>query len=210
VLDLGCGTGSQTLVLAQELRTNVVAVDIHQPFLEELQQRAERLGLADLIETHCASMDAVEELGGAFDLMWCEGALYLLGVSRGLRLWRPLLATPGFAAFTELTWLEESLPAEAAAFWKTAYPAMSSLDGNLERARKAGFEPLDTFALPTEDWWSEYYGPLRERIAPLRPKAAEWPELATVLAQTEQEIAVFERHGASYGYVFYLLKKAGD
>ena len=41
VLDLGCGTGASTLVLAATLRTSVIAVDIHQPFLDQLRAAAQ-------------------------------------------------------------------------------------------------------------------------------------------------------------------------
>jgi trans-aconitate methyltransferase len=40
VVDAGCGTGRQTLVLAKELGTRVHAVDSHGPFLKDLSGRA--------------------------------------------------------------------------------------------------------------------------------------------------------------------------
>ncbi|ADO70164.1 class I SAM-dependent methyltransferase [Stigmatella aurantiaca] len=40
VLDLGCGTGKQTLVLAQELKVPILAVDSHAPFLSQLEAEA--------------------------------------------------------------------------------------------------------------------------------------------------------------------------
>jgi len=36
VLDLGCGAGRQTLVLARELGAPITAVDLHAPFLAKL------------------------------------------------------------------------------------------------------------------------------------------------------------------------------
>ncbi|BCA54643.1 hypothetical protein W02_17830 [Nitrospira sp. KM1] len=41
IVDAGCGTGRQTLVLAKTLRTLVHAVDSHEPFLADLIRRAE-------------------------------------------------------------------------------------------------------------------------------------------------------------------------
>jgi methylase of polypeptide subunit release factors len=40
IVDAGCGTGRQTLVLAQALGTVVHAVDAYEPFLHDLTRRA--------------------------------------------------------------------------------------------------------------------------------------------------------------------------
>ena len=207
VFDMGCGTGRQTLVLARALRTRVVAVDTHQPFLEELARNAQSAGLAERIETRCVSMDALQEPAESIQLIWSEGAAYILGVARALRVWRPLLVAGGLLAFTEASWLIENPPAEVADFWKREYPEIAGVQENCARAQAEGYEILDTFVLPASDWWEEYYTPLQQRIAALRPEAANWPELAQVIAGTEQEIDMFARHEESYGYVFYLLRK---
>jgi cyclopropane fatty-acyl-phospholipid synthase-like methyltransferase len=60
VLDLGCGSGRSALVLADALRTKVIAVDNHQPFLEQLRASARARGLDELIEARCADMAAPE------------------------------------------------------------------------------------------------------------------------------------------------------
>src|SRR3712207_4523103 len=55
VLDVGCGPGRSALVLA-ESGAEVVAVDLHEPFLERLRAAASARGLADRITAHRASM----------------------------------------------------------------------------------------------------------------------------------------------------------
>lgn len=42
ILDVACGPGMQTIQLAQLCSGNIVAVDTHQPFLDELDRRAEK------------------------------------------------------------------------------------------------------------------------------------------------------------------------
>ena len=39
ILDLGCGTGAQTKVLAENLNGNVIALDLLQPFLDKLKSK---------------------------------------------------------------------------------------------------------------------------------------------------------------------------
>ena len=46
VLDLGCGSGRQTLVLARELGVPVIAVDLYREFLDRLERAAAEQGLA--------------------------------------------------------------------------------------------------------------------------------------------------------------------
>ena len=204
VLDLGCGSGRSTLVLAQLLRTKVVAVDNHQPFLDQLQATAIERGLEHMVEPRCADMAAPGVPAGSVNLLWSEGAIYLLGFERGLRLWRPLLTPGGCLAVSECSWLTADPPTEAAAFFREGYPGMAGIEQNLERARAAGFDVVDHFTLLPEAWWDEYYAPLEQRMAELAPEAD--PELAAVIADTRREIELYRSHGDSYGYVFYLLR----
>lgn len=210
VLDLGCGPGRQTLVLARTLKVPIVAIDIHRPFLDQLTMAAAQAGLADYVRTRRISMDALDYPAESIDLIWSEGAAYIIGVSRALQLWRPLLRPGGLLAFTEATWLTDNPPAEAAAFWESAYPDITTRAGNLHKAEAEKYEVIDTFTLPAEDWWAEYYAPLQKRIRALRSEAAAWPELAAVIADTEEEINMFARFGDSYGYVFYILRKPAN
>jgi SAM-dependent methyltransferase len=204
VLDLGCGSGRSTLVLAETLRTKVVAVDIHQPFLDQLLATALERGLEDLIEPRCADMAAPGVPAGSVDLLWSEGAIYFLGFEEGLRLWRPLLAPGGCLAVTECSWLSADPPTEAAAFFAEGYPGMAGVSENIERAGAAGFEVLDHFTLPPEAWWNDYYLPLEAQLDLLA--ADPDPALAAAIAETRREIDLFQRHGAAYGYVFYLMR----
>ena len=210
VLDLGCGPGRQTLVLARTLKAPVVAIDIHQPFLDQLTTAAAKTGLADYVKTRRISMDALDYPAESIDLIWSEGAAYIIGISQALQLWRPLLRPGGLLAFTEATWLTDNPPTEAAAYWEKAYPDMNTVAGILRKAEAEGYEVIATFTLPTEDWWAEYYAPLQERITALRSHCADWPELAAVIAEAEEEIDMFARFGDSYGYVFYILRKPAN
>jgi SAM-dependent methyltransferase len=207
ILDVGCGPGSQTLVLAEALGGSVVAVDIHQPYLDRLDQAASRFGLSDRIRTVNASMDALHFPEETFDLVWAEGAAYILGLSRSLGIWRRLLCPGGAAAFTELSWLPGDRPAEAVNFWKRAYPEMDTIAGNVRRAEIEGFEVFHSFVLPESDWRG-FYAPLQARIEALRGQAASDADLAAVIAATEEEIALYSRCGGSFGYVFYLARRS--
>ena len=207
VVDLGCGPGRQSLVLAQELSSSIIAADIHQPYLDQLQTSATQAGLNARIETRNISMDALDYPEGSIDLVWSEGALYAVGVSKMLRLLHPMLRPKGLLAFTEISWLLPNPPGEAAEFWK-AYDAMGDIDQNIQKITSAGYRVFSHFTLPREDWWDEYYNPLLERIEILRLDSENGSAVAAVMEATEKEIDVHRQWGHAYGYVFYLCQKS--
>ena len=203
ILDLGCGPGMQTLVLARETAGHVTAVDRHQPFLDELNRRAARDGLTERITTVNASMSARNFSDAAFDLIWSEGAIYIIGFAEGLRAWKRLLRRNGAIAVTEISWLDPDIPEEAAAFWSRGYPAMTDVSTNLRTIASAGYSPIDHFVLAEAAWWDHYYAPLEGRIAALRSECKDDREAMAFLDGELAEISLYRKHAASYGYVFY-------
>jgi SAM-dependent methyltransferase len=203
VFDLGCGPGAQTLVLARELRTRIVAVDLHQPFLDELERSAARAGLSDLVETRCADFGALRDTD--IDLIWCESAMFIMGFAESIRCWRPLLKPRGLMVVSNAVWLVDDPPAEAVAHWAQD-PSIATVQESVRRAEAEGMRVIDTFALEPEGWW-EYYGPVRRRVAALRERAAANPVLAQILDANEREITGYERFGGkSFGYQFFLMQ----
>jgi len=207
LLDIGCGPGLQTLELARISAATVLAVDTHQPFLDVLARQATQAGLADRITTRNQSMNALDFEPGSFDVLWSEGAIYIIGFEKGLRKWQPLLKKGGYVAVTELTWLKAAPPAEAKAFWKEGYPGMQTLAGNLAAIQRAGYREIDHFVLPESAWWQDYYNPMDKRIAMLTEKYQGDAEALTFLRECRGEIEVYRRYSEWYGYVFYVMQK---
>ena len=71
VLDFGCAMGFFSLPMAEMVKPEgkVVCVDVQQRMLDTLKKRAARAGLADRIETHLCSDEAIgiEGREGSFD-----------------------------------------------------------------------------------------------------------------------------------------------
>ena len=143
---------------------------------------------------------------GTFDLIWSEGAIYIIGFETGLRLWRPLLKPAGCIAVTELSWITPDPPKEARQFWTENYPGMHTVDENLELALLAGFSIIGHFTLPESAWLDGYYGPLENRVAVLRKKYAGNQEAQQVLDAEQYEIDLYRRFSYAYGYEFYLFR----
>jgi ubiquinone/menaquinone biosynthesis C-methylase UbiE len=75
IVDIGCGTGASTILLANELDAEITAVDFLPEFLDRLQIRAKDHGVADKITTLSCSMDALPFSDEEFDVIWSEGAI---------------------------------------------------------------------------------------------------------------------------------------
>lgn len=207
VLDVGCGPGAQTLVLARATRGTVTAVDVHQPFLDELMGRARAAGLAERIRPVRVSMDALPFAPESFDVVWSEGAIYLMGFERGLRAWQPLVRDGGYVVVSELSWLVDDPPAPARTFWNEAYPAMQSVAANRAAVERCGYDRVDTLVVPKRGWLN-YYEPLAQRIEALEHEHANDPAALRFLAGERREIDLFHAHGDAYGYVFYVMRRS--
>ncbi|MCE5338589.1 MAG: class I SAM-dependent methyltransferase [Methanomicrobiaceae archaeon] len=208
ILDIGCGSGMQTVELARTCRDcRITAVDVHQPYLDDLARSAASAGAGDRIATVRASMDDLPFGDASFDVLWAEGSIFVVGFREGLAVWRRLLRPGGYLCLTEAAWFTENPSPEAAAFWNECYPAITTVPGNRAIAEDAGYEVVATFPLPASAWWDDYYTPILKRLADLRSKVAGNPEAEVLIAFEEREIAVFREHADEYGYEFFVLRK---
>jgi ubiquinone/menaquinone biosynthesis C-methylase UbiE len=207
LLDVACGPGKQTLDLAEALpQTTLVATDLHPGFLTVLAATVKARGLAQRIGVTRADMRALPFQEASFDLIWCEGAAYIMGFSNALRAWAPLLKKGGRVALTEAVWLRSDPPDRVKACWEE-YPQMTDIAGSRERIEQAGFTLIDEFVLPDEAWMDDYYSPMRERLKDIAPDFAGDPVAEAVLAECAEEITVFEQYSAYYGYVFSIVER---
>ena len=207
ILDVGCGPGAQTLVLASATGGTVTAVDVHQPFLDELRQRARAAGLAENIHPLRASMNALPFEPESFDVIWSEGAIYIMGFEGGLRAWQPFVRQRGYVVVSEVSWLVDDPPAPAREFWNEAYPAMQSSAENRAAVERCGYERVADFVLPKSAWLDGYYTPLARRMDTLERDHANDPATLKFIAGERREIDLFHAHGDTYGYVFYLMRR---
>lgn len=207
ILDIGCGSGMQTIELARTCpNCRITATDIHQPFLDDVAERAEAAGVAERITTLQASMDDLPFGDGTFDVLWTEGSIFIVGFEEGLSMWKRLLRPGGYVCVTEAVWFTDRPSPEAAEFWEECYPAITTVPETCAKAEHAGYEVIATFPLPASAWHENYDAPLEERLPDLKKVAAGNPEAEALIAFTEREIAMHRKHGDEYGYQFFILK----
>ena len=164
ILDIGCGPGMQTLDLAKLSGGEIIAIDFHLPFLDELVRRATKVGLEKHIQARKMSMFEMDFASEQFDLIWSEGAIYIMGFEQGFKVCRPFLKPGGYMAVTEASWFQPDPPQDVVDFWNAAYPAMGTIEVNIQRCERQGYRLVEHFHLPDSSWWDNYYNPLAERV----------------------------------------------
>ncbi len=205
VVDLGCGSGAQTVDLAELTGGTVVAVDDHAPFLSLLAERAAARGCAARIRPLVADMSETGLPEGCADLVWSEGALYNIGLERALTVCRRLLRPGGHLAFTEAVWRTDEVPEPVREAFAD-YPQMGTVPDVLALLAARGFEVAGHFPLPGEAWWDEFYAPMRARVAALRGDGALTAEARAVLDMCDAEIDMYVEHHDCFGYEFVVAR----
>ncbi len=206
VLDVGCGPGAQTIALARRIGGTVVAVDNHPPFLGQLGARAATLKLRGRITSVEGDMNELDFTDEEFDLIWSEGAIYIMGFENGLLSWRRFLKPGGYMAVSELTRLSTGAPEQVRAFWEGEYPAIQDIEGNLSLVRSSGYESSGDFVLPESAWFDEYYNPIEHKIAELRLILENDANAQGLLDIHQKEIDMYREGSLFYGYVFYVAR----
>ncbi|MBY5979669.1 MerR family transcriptional regulator [Ferrimonas balearica] len=202
ILEVGCGKGLATTILASDTQATITAVDNEPSALARLTEMLQQAGLAERVEPVCASMTDLPFEPGRFDLIWAEGSAYIMGVSKALSQWRPLLQDGGILMLSDMVWLTEERSEAAEAFFAQEYPDMQSVDTRLAQAEAAGYQVVDHFAL-SQAAWDNYYQPLKARLSELQPQMPN----SAALKDIAREIAIYEHYLGEYGYQMMVLKK---
>ncbi len=208
ILDIGCGPGAQTLQLAALSEGSITAVDLYRQYLIQLETALRERALEDRVRVVEGDMEALDFSPQSFDVLWSEGAIYIMGFERALREWRRLLRPGGFVAVTEATWWRVDPPAELARFWAEGYPGMQDEAANLAAIHRTGYRSLGHFRLPDESWWTDYYDPLKKRLDAVARRYAHSQVAMEVIAEERREIEMFEKYSDYYGYAFYVMQLA--
>jgi ubiquinone/menaquinone biosynthesis C-methylase UbiE len=207
IADVGCGTGGQTIVLAQNTTCEITGVDIWRDFINQFNQNAQNKNLQDRVKGVVGDMKNLPFQEEEFDLIWSEGAIYNIGFERGLNEWRKFLKQGGYIAVTESTWFTEERPAEIQDFWQNTYPEIDTVPNKIAQMQKAGYLLIATFFVP-ETCWTDYYYAQAPRMEEFFLKKYSGNKSAEELIRSERyEIELYRKYKAYYGYMFYIGKK---
>ncbi len=205
--DIGCGSGGQTITLAQNLNGKITAVDLFPEFLDELNDKSEKLGLKEKIKTLEKSMDDLPFNSEEFDIIWAEGAIYNIGFKNGVKKWKDYLKIGGYLAVSEITWITNTRPSEIEDFWTQEYPEIDIASNKIKILENNGYTLVGYFHLTQNSWIENYYKPMEERFETFLKRNNNSELARKVVKENKSEIELYHKYKDYYSYGFYIARK---
>nr|WP_321453660.1 methyltransferase domain-containing protein [uncultured Carboxylicivirga sp.] len=207
IVDLGCGAGVQTMVLAHNAPGKLTGIDLFPQFVDLFNANANDLNLKDRVKGEQGSMDDLHFQEESLDLIWCEGAIYNIGFEKGLKYWHRFLKPGGYVAVSEATWFTDERPAEIQDFWMDAYPEIDTIPNKLAQMQSAGYLPIAAFMLPENCWIEHFYEPQVQAQKDYLKKHAGNNAAEGFIRNQQHETDLYYKYKQFYGYAFYIGKK---
>ena len=208
IADLGCGTGGQTMVLAQNTKGTIIGLDLFSGFIEKLNTNAEKIGLQNRVKGVVGSMENLPFQKNEFDIIWSEGAIDSIGFEQGLNYWNGFLKKNGYIAVTTATWFTDEHPAEIEKFWVDAVPdGIGTIVQNITMMQKSSYNFVVAFTLPEKCWTDNYFIPRQAAGEALLKKYAGNKNAEDFFASDKNEVELYSKYKQYYGYVFYIGRK---
>lgn len=207
IADIGCGTGGQTMVLAQHAPGQITGLDLFPRFIDLFTDNASRQNLGHRVKGVIGTMENLPYEPESLDLIWSEGAIYNIGFERGLSEWRQFLKPGGYLAVSEASWFTTERPEEIETFWKNAYPEIDCISIKVAQMENAGYVPVAAFILPENCWTEHFYTPQKKAQIAFLEKHAGNKTAEELIANERHEAQLYSMFKEYYGYVFYIGRK---
>ncbi len=206
ILDIGCGHGMQTLELVRISKGKIIALDNYQPFLDILMQNATKEGVHNRIIRKNQSMLEMDFRDSTFDIIWSEGALYVMGFQNGLKKCNQLLKNKGYFVVSEAVLLLPNIPKPLKEFWDEVYPDIKDIKSNISLIKEEGFNVSSHFTLP-KSCWVDFYSHMNKEIKELKKKYHNNKIALQVFEKCEKEIKIYNKYSKYFGYEFFVMQK---
>lgn len=207
IADIGCGTGAQTIVLAEKTNSLIVAIDLFPEFLSKLEEKAATLNLSNRITTKVCSMDSLPFAENEFDLIWSEGAIYNIGFEKGIHEWKRFIKPNGYLAVSEISWITNTRPKELEDYWLAEYSEIDTMPNKIKVLEKEGFSNIEAFILPQHCWIDNYYTPIQKRFPEFLDEYQGSDIAKEIVDYEKEEIRMYEKYKEFYSYGFYIARK---
>lgn len=201
ILEVGCGTGSDTLVLADYFKNSTVeAVDLFPHYLSVLDDKIKENNLQSRVFTYQMDMNDLDFANEEIDLLFCHAGAEIMGFKKALHRWRRVLKTGGYLICSDLTWISKKSK-ESMDFWKNNYSEIDTVENKIAQIEKLGFEYVNHYVLNKNEF-ENYYGQLDANLDKIKSdKSAK-----DFIKQLKREINVSKNE--DYSYVYYIMKKS--
>ncbi len=205
--DIGCGSGGQTMVLADHCPGRITGIDLFADFIDIFNANTRKRNLDHRVSGIVGSMDNLAFQNEELDLIWSEGAIYNIGFERGLNEWRKFLKKGACIAVSEASWFTETRPDEINGFWMEAYPEIDLVSNKVAKMQREGYVPLAAFILPENCWIDNFYAPQASLQEKFLEKHAGNTSAQELVDNQRREAELYRKYKEFYGYVFYVGRK---
>ncbi|NOI74689.1 MerR family transcriptional regulator [Vibrio coralliilyticus] len=199
LLEVGCGKGIATGVLASNSEFRITALDNDEASLRSLQ---EGIPVEKQVNAICASMTDMPFEAAQFDVIWSEGSAYIMGVENALKSWKAHLKPSGYLVVSDLVWLTDNPDSDVSNFYQKEYPDMVTVDKRIAQMRQAGYEVVETFTLSQQSW-NNFVDPLVSRVDELESSL----QASQALTDMKSELHMHQNYLHQYGYQMFVLRK---
>ena len=183
ILDIGCSTGVPALELAKLSDGTITGIDVDEKSIDIFKEKIKKRKLNDRVKAVRMSMLDMDFPKEAFDIVWFEGTIFVIGFEKGLLEWKKFLNKSGFIVI---------------------HDEFKDHDKKLSLIYKNGFDLLDCFMISSDVWGNEYYKPFENHIKKLFVRYKNDSEANKMLAKEQNEIDTFKKNPENNNSIFYI------
>ena len=187
ILDIGCGPGIPTLELARLSKGEIIGIDIDQSLLDKLTKKIKDAGLTKRVKIIKCSLLNMKFSDKNFDIIWTEGAIFVIGFEKGIKDWRRFIKPDGFLV---------------------VHDEIGDIFKKLKFIPVCGYKLIEHFIVPGDVWWNDYYCPLEKRIKEFRKKYRDDPDALAILDKEQHGVDEFKNNPKYHGSVFFVMQRS--
>jgi ubiquinone/menaquinone biosynthesis C-methylase UbiE len=188
ILDIGCGSGIPTIMLAKLSNGKITGIDIDDYLLDRLEKRIQEEGLSNQVVTKKCSLFDIDFPNETFDIVWAEGSIWIIGFKKGLEEWRRLLKPEGFLV---------------------VHDSVKTVTNEVDMPSKLGYELINHFQLPEDAWLKAYCVPL-ERLIKEQLKKVTDAKTLKMLERYQNEVIIIRSNPKDNISAFYIMQKTKE
>jgi len=181
VLDVGCGLGVPTLLLAEKLGGKITAIDLDTRSLDYLWQHVLDLNLAERISVNNRSLFEINSDLTHFDLILAEGILNVVGFQQG------------FDKMLQLTKRGGAI---------IIHDELRDHSKKKELIEIYHCQMIDSFILDEQIWWNDYYGDLEKALLSIADH-----ELRDFFKSEFLEIESYKKNPSQFKSIYYIIRR---
>jgi cyclopropane fatty-acyl-phospholipid synthase-like methyltransferase len=183
ILDVGCGSGVPTLMIAEKFNGKITAIDSDTKSMDILREKVKKLNLSNRVTLSNSSLfdNDNKVKNNQYDLIITEGLLNVVGFQKGFLRILKLLKRNGFIII---------------------HDEFRNQNKKIEFIENNNCKILDSFVLDEQIWWNDYFKCLEKEIFANSNK-----EISKLFKSDLDEIESFKKDSSQYNSVYYVIEK---